>query len=95
MFIPNALLWEQVDKTQSPVFAVYASSLHRHGKSLRAHDETDSPDVTQVICCRGQLCRRVSRRAERLAVIPTAHLGSSVSCCISSLALGAGGASFG
>jgi hypothetical protein len=56
MFIPNALLWEQVDKTQLPVFSVYASSLHRHGKSLRAHDETESPDVTQVICCRGQLC---------------------------------------
>jgi len=52
-----------VDKTQFPVFSVYVSSLHRHAKSLSSHDETDSPCVTQVICCRGQLCRRIPRRA--------------------------------
>ena len=55
--VRNAPLCVQVDKTQSPVLSVYALSLHRQGKSLRSHDETESPDVTQVIYCRVSFVR--------------------------------------
>lgn len=44
-----APLLVQLDKMQAPVVAVYASSLHKQGKSVSSHDEAGSADVTQVI----------------------------------------------
>ena len=44
-----APLFVQLDKMQAPVVAVYASSLHKQGKSVSSHDEAGSADVTQVI----------------------------------------------
>lgn len=51
-----APLLVQVDKMQAPVVAVYASSLHKQGKSVSSHDESGSAAVTQV-SYRGQLCQ--------------------------------------
>lgn len=51
-----APLLVQLDRMQAPVVAVYASSLHKQGKSVSSHDEAGSAAVTQVIY-RGQ--RRV------------------------------------
>lgn len=44
-----APLLVQVDRMQAPVVAVYASSLHKQGKSVSSHEEAGSADVTQVI----------------------------------------------
>ena len=43
-----APLLVQLDRMQAPVVAVYASSLHKQGKSVSSHDEAGSAAVTQV-----------------------------------------------
>lgn len=53
-FIQIAPLLVQLDRMQAPVVAVYASSLHKQGKSVSSQDEAGSALVTQVILKRSQ-----------------------------------------